>query len=292
MRCRTSLWAAYALFIMICGTAEQARADDICRDETAADMAVKKGVEAKKLQEGGDFAKALALLEEAWSLCPHPRLLFLKARSLMALQRYAEAREIYRLIETSLQHFPQPERVAEIKEGLRICEEQLHQAEVTFDAGQLDGVSLTLDGVAMGILPLTAKVGRGKHTAVAHKVGYEQGKLDFVVELEPQIELTLVLVPEPGSAVADPLLTDIQTGEPNPGWKWAALGGGVAFLGGSAGFWGNYAMQNSKDLAPNQRAEGGAWDIALGSMFAGVGVGLVTTAVWLWVTEEEYEVGP
>lgn len=87
----------------------------------AAVTRVKQGI---ALQQAGKHEEALPLFEQAWSLAPHPKSLFYKARSLMALKRYDDARATYQLIRKNRMDLEE-DKLKEVEANLAVCEQQI-----------------------------------------------------------------------------------------------------------------------------------------------------------------------
>lgn len=121
-RACAALTLTIALFVAGSATAGPARSKE--KDE---ERAVELILDAQKLQEAARHDQALKLLEDAWALFPHPKVLFFKARSLMALGRYDEARSTYRLIRSNVRDL-QPDKLKEIDANLALCDQKLAAA--------------------------------------------------------------------------------------------------------------------------------------------------------------------
>ena len=108
------------LALLLLAPAVRAQMTDADRAQAAV-MRVKQGI---ALQQAGKHDEALPLFEQAWSLAPHPKSLFYKARSLMALKRYDEARATYLLIRKNGMDL-EADKLKEVEANLALCESQV-----------------------------------------------------------------------------------------------------------------------------------------------------------------------
>ena len=93
-------------------------------DADRAQAAVARVKQGMALQQAGKHEEALPLFEQAWSLAPHPKSLFYKARSLMALKRYDDARATYQLIRKNRMDL-EDDKLKEVEANLALCEQQV-----------------------------------------------------------------------------------------------------------------------------------------------------------------------
>jgi hypothetical protein len=260
-------------------------------DEDRARQAVAMALEGKALQEKGRHQEALKLLEEAWAVSPHPKILFYKGRSLVALKRYDEAQLTYKLIRRNVADLEQ-DKLAEVDRTLAWLEDQLKETLVRFEAPGLNGVAVKVDGVALGSAPVKRTFKRGTYTVRAEREGYLAADASFSVlgEAEKTVKLELKPLPvrveaRPGEGATPPAAVTAPPSSTTRTWAWVTLGTGAAALATGGVLLGNYAVQAGKDLAPNQHLAGQSLDLGLGCTLAVAGAALVGTSVALFVKD-------
>lgn len=146
------------------------------------------------------------------------------------------------------------------------------------------GVLVSLDGRAVGRTPLPAplRVPPGSRRLQLAKDGF--GPAERVVALTAGARVVVDLTPVALSGEDD----GAQGGDST--WAWVTLGSGVALLGTGGAF----LVQHGIDLSNARGATGthpadtvDSTNLIVGSVTAGVGVGLIVTSFFLWPADDE-----
>ena len=215
---------------------------------------------ARAYQEGRD-EDAVDLFLKAYALDPQPELLYNTAQ---AYERLGDIRNALRCYRDYLRQGPSAQdrsfvetRVSNLERRLREQGVQ-HVSVFTTPAG----ATVVLDGTEVGKTPWTGEAPSGRHVVILRLAGYVEEKKDLLLtDRAIDLDVTLSVPPQgsaatpvapvvPGSAatpMAPPNQTPTALPEPEPEttshglkairpWTWAALGVGVAALGGSLTF--------------------------------------------------------
>ena len=215
-------WGASLALVCLCAPIRPAHAQPDER-EVAAVTLVK---EAIALQRSGDHEAAVRLLDEAWTIDAHPKILFFKARSLMVLERWAEAHELYEMIRKNVRDLEQA-KLDEVERNMALSAklaEQSKETLVTIEAPGVEGATVSLNGKLLGPAPQEARLKRGRYEVrIEHKDHHPfeqtlevagQDRLAVTAALGPRLEAPAVTAATPSSAG--------QT------WGWVATGTGAA----------------------------------------------------------------
>jgi hypothetical protein len=262
-------------------------------DREAATTLVRR---AAALQAAGDHAVAIPIFNEAYSLLPDPIILFLKARSHVALEHYAEARDAY----LAVRSYPEkvgPKNMLELERGLSRCNQELRETLVHVETPGVPGASLLLDGRFVGTTPLKLSLRRGTYTVRAQQQGYEITELPLKVAGEDELPLDIKLE----ASTSTTTVVEAPIVKPSPkvasssgisqrAWAWTSLGVGAAALGVGLGFLGDYWVKQGRSISDNERWEGTTTNLTIGGTFSGVGALLASTAIFLFVTDRSDEV--
>jgi hypothetical protein len=274
-------WVILAAAICLYAAPAYAKAEPDER-EVAAVTLVK---EAIALQRSGDHEAAVRLLEEAWTIDAHPKILFFKARSLMVLERWSEAHELYVMIRKNVRDLEQG-KLDEVERNMALSArlaEQSKETLVSIEAPRVPGAMVSLNGKPIGEAPRETRLKRGHYEIrIEHPEHHPfeqalevsgQDRLAVTAALRPRVEAPFAPLDAPSSGRRT--------------WGWIAAGSGAAVTAAGLGFLGNYLVQSSKDLEPNQRMRDAGLDQAIGGTLSAVGVGLVVTGVILLVTGDD-----
>ena len=151
-------------------------------------------VQAMDLQSQSRHEEALVLLENAAAFSSHPKVLFLKARSLFALRRYEEAQATYRTIPAKTDQL-ELELLEEVRTNLAICEQTLATTTVLFTTPGADGAAVTVDGRAVGASPVSVALRKGTYQVKAVKEGYADAQKVVSIQGEAELTVPLALAP-------------------------------------------------------------------------------------------------
>jgi tetratricopeptide (TPR) repeat protein len=260
--------------------------------------------EAIAAQDAGRHEAAVSLFDQSLAEFDHPLTRFFKVRSLVALERFEAARELYRTLLATKDALG-PKNFEEAKAGLARCDEMLKETTVRVTSGDLPGATVRLDGKEAGATPLTVKLKRGKYVLRVEKTGYEPAERTVDVAGQDELPVPVALRPLP-KVVALPVEKKGET-EGNVGaqhvapnetpvvsetssslriWKWVTLGGAVAALGGGAGLLAQHFIAVGKTPpAGQEKDEVKPYGLYAGASLAAVGVGLGVTSVILFVKD-------
>jgi tetratricopeptide (TPR) repeat protein len=238
--------------------ASTARSDDLAR-KTRAVALIKQ---ALPMQDAGRHEEAIRLLDESWATFAHPKALFYKGRSLVALKRWDAAQVLYEQIRASKQDL-EADKLAEVEANLTRCRDEIDKRE------------------AARAKPVTVLVVPPRQPTSAAPM--------------ESIEETTAQQPDPGAGQAPPLPDVARDSGAAPStrrtWAWVTLGTGVASTLGGLAFLGNFAYQQSTTLAPDEHREGGGLDLALGGTLTALGVGLGVWSIFLF-RQPSVQTGP
>jgi hypothetical protein len=279
--------AAFLAVLLTAGTAA-AQTPGEAEPETKAIALVQRAIPLQ-LEERHD--EALVLLDRAATLSSHPKVLFLRARSLFALRRYEEARSLYRTLPIKTAELEE-DLIEEVRQNLKVCDELLIETMVHFVTPQSDGAAIAVDGLAVGTSPVSKGLRRGTYQVKASREGYTDAEKVVTVRGDKQVTVLLVLAKIDDKPITPP--PTIVEGNSTSGrtWAWVTLGSGAAALVGGGLFLGNYVDKTTRKLQPNQRVEGEQLDLGLGISMAVAGVGLAATSAFLFAGSSDRKTGP
>ena len=243
------------------------------------------------LQTEERHEEALVLLDQAATISSHPKVLFLRARSLFALRRYEEARSLYRTLPIKTAEL-EADLIEEVRRNLKVCEELLLETVVHFVTPQADGAAITVDGLAVGVAPVSKGLRRGTYQVKASREGYTDAEKVVTVRSEKQLTVMLVLEKFPDKPIEVPRVIVEEKGKVRRTWAWITLGSGAAALVGGGLFLGDYVDKTTRDLRPDQHVEGEELDLGLGISLAVAGVGLAAVSAFLFAEPTVGEVRP
>jgi len=272
------------------GPGDSAPADTSGR--AAARKLVNEGIAA---QEAKDYDRAIALYMKAFSLEPHPLLLFnvgqahrlagCPGRAVPFYERYLK------LDPDGKESAAARAALAEIKRAARPdgpdCAKDPGADELTEGApvetapapepGRLklrstpEGVGVMLDGVKIGVTPIEHELAAGAHTIVLVSRGMLVGERKIEVGAGEVVELTMPVE-----------YPDRDARQPGPSRKAPVLlwvGGGVALAGSGVAFY--LGRQGGPDHPEDKYIYTGATPI--GYVLAGVGAASIGVGVWWWM---------
>jgi hypothetical protein len=192
------LHAAFAVAVVIAAAAPAAAEDP----KKQADRHFKNGVE---LYNEAKYAEALAEFERAYSLAPHPFVLYNLAGSHRALSHYEEAVHFYNRFLTEGPGIVDKKTLAKGKSELAELTKIIATVEVETAPGDAE---LFIDGKPRGQGTAPVILGPGEHTFVARKAGYKEASktLRLASGDEQRVALALEpLPPDPPDPVPDPV---------------------------------------------------------------------------------------
>jgi hypothetical protein len=269
---------------------------------------------ARAYQEGR-YEDAVDLFLKAYALDPQPELLYNTAQ---AYERLGDVRNALRCYRDYLRQGPSAQdrsfvetRVSNLERRLR--EQGVQQVSVFTTPA---GATVVLDGTEVGKTPWTGEAPSGRHTVVLKLAGYVEEKKDLLLT-DRSIDLDVTLSVPPQGSAATPVVPVVPaTGatpmappnptpttalpEPEPDttshglkairpWTWAALGVGVAALGGSLTFeFLRKGAQSDAENAPTQISYHDHWETmhdrqTVARVLVGVGAaGVVAGGVLLY----------
>lgn len=246
---------------------------------------------AVQAQQADRHADAVRLFEALEADFPKGRakIAFYRARSLLALERYEDARGIYR--ELAAAATLDDEKQVEVRKNLLLCDEALRTTHVRVMISGASAAALFVDGELRGRLPQTLELRKGSYRLAAEEAGYARVEREVMVTGQPSLEVTLAMVPLsiamdpaqglPGSSVAldGSQGTQVASGARRT-WAWVALGTGVATLAGGAGMLGHYFAKKGQ-VREGEMLQNESVDLGVGGTLTAVGVGFVTTGLVL-----------
>lgn len=257
----------------------------VAGDRGRAEALAKQGIEA---QEAGRHEAALGFFDRSLAELDHPMIRFFKARSLVALERWEGARELYRTLLAPCQDLG-PRNCEEVKRNTARCEEMLKETRVRITSGAVTGAAVTLDGRALGVTPLTTTLRRGRYEVRVEKTGFEHEERTLEVAGQDGLPVDVPLSALP-SVVVTPTGAGPDVGaiheSPLRIWKWITLGGAVATVAGGAGLIGHHFSEvNKSPPAGYEKADVSPVGLYSGGALAAVGVGLGIASTVLFVKD-------
>jgi hypothetical protein len=199
------------------------------------------------LYDRGEWAEALAELEEARSLYPLRNAVYQAGLCLEKLERFDEALERF---EAMLREYG-GSMPASIEESVKrkIVEMRARVGEIAV-GGAEPGAAVSVDGLARGAYPLPAplRVVAGSHVVRVSKVGFEpfEARVFVAGDRTQRVAARLTPIEPPGRVrIVEPSGKALRaTASPPPpatsggapAWAWLTGGFGVAFAGAAIGF--------------------------------------------------------
>jgi hypothetical protein len=246
------------------------------QEELRTDLAIQQVMQAIKMQEKGRHEQAIPVFDSAWSLDAHPKILFFKARSLMALERWEEARVTYRLIQQNTMDL-QAVKLDEVSLNLSLIEEHLQVTLLKVTTPGVEGASVVLDGKALGASPVSVELKRGTYALRADKPGYQSARVTVEVRGEDTLPVALTLVAGATQAPTVGAAAPAEAGSSRRLWAWITAGGGAAALAGGVVAFVQHASASSEAAEGDEVKPYGLYT---GGALSAVAVGLgVTSAV-------------
>lgn len=282
--------AATVVFVVLLLAAGSAAAQpaDAPEPETQAIALVQRAIPLQ-LEERHD--EALVLLDRAATLSSHPKVLFLRARSLFALRRYEEARSLYRTLPIKTAEL-EADLIEEVRRNLKVCDELLVETTVHFVTPQTDGAAITVDGLAVGTSPVSKGLRRGTYQVKASREGYAEARKVVTIRGDQQVTVVLAMEKLVDMPIEPPPASVEENGISRRTWAWVALGSGAAALVGGGLFLRDYADKTTRDLQPNQHVEGEEIDLGMGISLAVAGAGLAAASAFLFAEPSDGAMGP
>jgi hypothetical protein len=261
--------------------------------EAEADDLMRQGLE---LRRQGQNVKALELLQRAQTLAPSAKALAQVGSAEFALQRWVDS-EAH--LEQALSMTDSP--WIETPRNHEMLEKTLADARRHIGRVELRGTSgakITIDGKAIGLLPLSAPVHlvAGVVRIAATAAGRQGFEETFTIaggeDVTLSIDLVPIVAPAPPPPSASPVLLEQRSGEATaPAWRrWtggtlfvaglAAVGAGIAWVVVDGRTTCNAPPGGVCELVYNTKTQG--WvSIAVGAVAAGAGATL-----FLWKGKE------
>ena len=236
------------------------------------------------------YDKALMSFEQAYYICPIPKLLFLIGECHEKLNHASEAIDYYRRF---LDEVSDTDKREEIEARIARLE-TLGETTLTIKTIP-EGAKLLIDGQFQGISPQTVVVAREKITLTVELEGHEPVTQQLTLDAGIQKELLFTLRPEqeeaPPVEQPPPGLTPLQRGGVA---LWIA--GGVAMAGG--GTLAGVGVMQRRELEAidrstrtrgdyNTRYEAANRRISIGVGALGLGALLVGTGTYLFLSEKK-----
>lgn len=224
--------------------------------------------------EARDYDKAIALYLKAFSLVPHPILLFNVAQAHRLAGQPDKAVPFY---ERYLTLEPDGAEAATARAYLsesKVLIGRLAPVDATA-TGRLklrstpDGVNVMLDGVSIGTTPIERDVAAGAHSITLVEGERLVGARRVEVGAGAVVEVTM--------AVERPRESGDRSSRLVPVLCW--VGGGLALAGSGVAFY--FGQQGGPDHPDDKYRYPGA--SATGFTLAGVGAAAIGVGVWLWV---------
>jgi tetratricopeptide (TPR) repeat protein len=258
-----------------------------------------------------DYGKAISLYMRAFSLDPHPRLLFNVAQALRlagCVERAVAFYERYLTLEPQGGESETARAVLAERKGRRSSASSVGATGATScsvaaslmeappaaavestgrrSTGRLrlnskpDGVTVMLDGVKIGATPLEREVAAGGHMVALVDRGRLVGEQKVEVGEGAVAEVTMPVVYPPDDANA------IPSSKPSRTLSIALFGGASTALVASAYFF--YLGQHGGSGHPEERYR---YPYANGTALALVGVGAaaIGVGIWLWLREPRHQ---
>jgi hypothetical protein len=269
-------------------------------DKEKAFQLVKLGLDMVKK---GKHELAVDAFGEAWSLFKHPKILFYKGRSLMALERWEASLAVFQLIQDDPDL--KAEQQNEVAASIAMAESRLRATSVEIrtlrgDGAPLQGANLLVDGDKVGRSPMVIDLRRGDYRVMALMEGYKPTEIVLNVRTEESKSVSLVL--EASGAVMSPTVEDrseltpsdagVQqdAGEPwrgNDLYAWSALGGGAGLATLGVGLFTYYGIfKASNSVAKNQEIQGETAILATAGILTALGAGGVGASFFLWEKDD------
>lgn len=235
-----------------------------------------------ELQKAGEHEAAIAEFDQALEVIKHPKVLFLKARSLVALDRCKEAVVLYDLIKNDPKL--KQDDVAEIDVNRNRCA----TTSVVFDAQGRTGVLVEVNDRPVGKIEagreLRLPLQSGVHSVRASCLTCVQYTTTIVVPDQGPFRVTLDVKEQPKAAVdvtPPPVAVVTPAASRRSPWTWALLGTGVASGAAGLALFGHYAYVATADHEPGQKLSGGVAQLAIAGGLTAVGAGLIVGAFLL-----------
>ncbi len=139
--------------------------------------------------EAEDYAGAVGEFERAYEHAPFAVILFNLGIAYAKLDRPVKAVEVLERVVAEPGSLS-PQRVAQAKETIAAQGARIGRVAVKVD---VDGAKVRVDGVDVGVAPLTLSLRSGLHFVEAVKVGYAPSRREVSVAGDAQAEVTLSL---------------------------------------------------------------------------------------------------
>lgn len=259
------------LEILVCVAAALCAPHAIAQVDTAQARAVFE--KAAKAYHEADYERAIKLFKRAYELDPHPALIYNVGQ---AYEKLGDVPAALRSFRRYLRLAPDAKDRATVEAGIKNLEKRLRARgvqQVTIMSRPI-GATLLIDGKRVGDTPWTGEIHPGRHHAMLTLAGHPDTTRDFLLPPDHAIDLDVALLDkaaaqDPARERAQPTAAKTQTGnavaDKPPYAKsplsrvhpltWAALGAGVAALGGSAAFeLARHSAESDARAAPDQLA--------------------------------------
>jgi hypothetical protein len=228
---------------------------------------------AVQLQKEGLHEEAIQLFDAAFKEQQHPKVLFLKARSLVALERCPAALEIYKLIEHT--DAVDATMMKEIAVSRRACV----RVDVSFASNQGLELMVRIAGQPARVTPFVAHLKPGSYPVHASSEGYQPLEITVEVPKSGQLQVPLTLVkkvvpvqvPEPKAPVQKKPPPEMRTGT----LAWAMFGTGLASALAGVGLFGHYGYVANMSHDDDQELENGTTQLVVAGALTAAGAGLM-----------------
>jgi tetratricopeptide (TPR) repeat protein len=198
------------------------------------------------------YEQAIDLFRQAYELDPHPELVYNVGQ---AYEKLGDVSNALRSFREYLRQAPSASDKTSVEDRIKNLERRLSERGVqqvsVYSAPS--GARVVLDGKQVGKTPWTGEIQPGRHTAVLKLAGYTDVTKEFLLTSTRAVDVEVTFsVPAaspaaaaPATTVGEPVKTSPVPAEPPPEtekkrsvapWTWAALGVGVAALGGALAF--------------------------------------------------------
>ena len=226
-----------------------------------------------EMHSRGQHEAAVQVFDEALEIHPHAKIAFHKAQSLLALERFAEALDIYVAVIDSDELDDENKRA--IKLGVSRCRQEL--AKTTWLRVVVEGPQdavVSVNGKEIGAPPITQQLLRGKHNIEVERDGYV--KVSEMVEIKgaPEKNVTIRLRKRKGGG--------------GNTLAWIGVGSGSAMALAGLGLFGHYAwFKSTQEGGPGQELEGETLELVAAGALTGVGALVAIGSVFLFESEGE-----
>jgi tetratricopeptide (TPR) repeat protein len=229
-------------------------------DAAAEDARREAGVhftDGVELFEEGEYEGALIEFRQAYDTLPSPTVLYNIGQTYLAMRRYVEAEQAFRLYLERSGTSISSARAEDVQARLASLERRIGVLRISVN---VEGAEVLLDGASLGAAPLPdpIRVDIGEHRVSARADGYHPTQVTVMVagreEQDVAIELVASSRPEPAVVVA-PAAPAASSSHPLRIAAWTLFGGAVA-LSGVTGWSTAQAFQGDQDYRAHPTEQG------------------------------------